>query len=65
MSENALRETRNNVDETMQWVTFQVGEELYGVNVLQVQKVFKYTEITPVPVAHLTMYLGSSIYVAL
>ena len=49
MSENVLREARTDLDETLQWVTFQLGEELYGVNVLQVQEVLKYTEITPVP----------------
>ena len=49
MSENALRETRTDSDEVLQWVTFQLGDELYGVNVLQVQEVLKYTEITPVP----------------
>lgn len=49
MNENLLRETRTDVDEVLQWVTFQLGDELYGVNVLQVQEVLKYTEITPVP----------------
>lgn len=49
MSENALRENQENIEETMQWVTFQLDTEVYGVNVLQVQEVLKYTEITPVP----------------
>lgn len=49
MSENVLREARSDVNEILQWVTFQLGDELYGVNVLQVQEVLKYTEITPVP----------------
>ncbi len=49
MGENALNENRTTIDETLQWVTFQLGGELYGVNVLQVQEVLKYTEITPVP----------------
>jgi purine-binding chemotaxis protein CheW len=49
MSENALRDAETAVDETLQWVTFHVDNEVYGVNVLQVQEVLKYTEITPVP----------------
>ncbi len=48
MSENALREEEA-IDESLQWVTFHVGDEVYGINVLQVQEVLKYTEITPVP----------------
>ena len=49
MAENALRENRINPAETLQWVTFKLDGEIYGVNVLQVQEVLKYTEITPVP----------------
>jgi len=49
MKETVLRETRADLNEVLQWVTFQLGDELYGVNVLQVQEVLKYTEITPVP----------------
>ena len=37
------------MNETLQWVTFHLGGELYGINVLQVQEGLKYTEITPVP----------------
>ncbi|MEH6556595.1 MAG: chemotaxis protein CheW [Oceanicoccus sp.] len=33
----------------MQWVTFRLGKETYGVNVMQVQEVLRYTEIAPVP----------------
>ena len=32
-----------------QWVTFSLDGEVYGINVLQVQEVLKYTEIAPVP----------------
>lgn len=32
-----------------QWVTFRLGEETYGVNVMQVQEVLRMTEIAPVP----------------
>ena len=49
-------------DEVLQWVTYRLGEETYGINVMQVQEVLRYTEIAPVPV-HLTMYLVLSICV--
>lgn len=32
-----------------QWATFTVAEELYGIDVMQVKEVLRYTEITPVP----------------
>jgi purine-binding chemotaxis protein CheW len=31
------------------WVTFQVADEIYGVNVMQVQEVLRMTEVAPVP----------------
>jgi purine-binding chemotaxis protein CheW len=31
------------------WATFRLARELYGVNVMQVREVLRYTEITPVP----------------
>ncbi len=36
-------------DKVLQWVTFRLGEETYGINVMQVQEVLRYTEIAPVP----------------
>jgi purine-binding chemotaxis protein CheW len=36
-------------DKVTQWGTFRLGEELYGVNVMQIREVLRYTEITPVP----------------
>lgn len=36
-------------DKITQWGTFRLGEELYGVNVMQIREVLRYTEITPVP----------------
>lgn len=36
-------------DEIMQWVTFRLGDEKYGINVMQVQEVLRVTEIAPVP----------------
>ena len=36
-------------EEVFQWVTFKLENETYGVNVMQVQEVLRYTEIAPVP----------------
>ncbi len=36
-------------DPVLQWVTFQLGSETYGINVLQVREVLRVTDITPVP----------------
>lgn len=36
-------------DATTQWVTFKLDDEIYGINVMQVQEVLPMTEIAPVP----------------
>lgn len=36
-------------DPVMQWVTFQLENETYGINVMQVQEVLRVSEIAPVP----------------
>jgi purine-binding chemotaxis protein CheW len=36
-------------DPIIQWVTYRLGGETYGINVMQVQEVLRYTEIAPVP----------------
>lgn len=36
-------------DPILQWVTFRLEDETYGINVMQVQEVLRYTEIAPVP----------------
>jgi len=41
---------KSHTDDTMlQWVTFRLANETYGINVMQVQEVLRYTEIAPVP----------------
>ncbi len=40
---------KNSEDPVLQWVTFHLAGETYGVNVMQVQEVLRYTEIAPVP----------------
>ncbi|WP_108124446.1 chemotaxis protein CheW [Saccharospirillum mangrovi] len=36
-------------DSVLQWVTFRLGNETYGLNVMQVREVLRYSEISPVP----------------
>jgi purine-binding chemotaxis protein CheW len=36
-------------DPMIQWVTFKLDGETYGINVMQVQEVLRYTDIAPVP----------------
>lgn len=38
-----------NDDQITQWGTFCLGEETYGVDVMRIREVLRYTEITPVP----------------
>lgn len=40
-------------DEVLQWVTFKLANETYGINVMLVQEVLRYSEIAPVPGAPL------------
>ena len=44
---NALAEAVE--DPVIQWVTFRLDGETYGINVMQVQEVLRMTEIAPVP----------------
>jgi len=43
--------SRANQDDVVyhQWATFRVDNELYGIDVVQVKEVLRYSEITPVP----------------
>jgi purine-binding chemotaxis protein CheW len=55
MSKESTNETsvKNDKDEVLQWVTFKLDSEKYGINVMQVQEVLRYSEIAPVPGAPL------------
>jgi purine-binding chemotaxis protein CheW len=44
---NQKEQVANNT--VSQWVTFHLGDEIYGIDVLQVQEVLRITEISPVP----------------
>ena len=45
----SANDTVDTNDEVLQWVTFKLETETYGINVMQVQEVLRYTEIAPVP----------------
>lgn len=47
MSQNEQANANN--DPVLQWVTYHLDNEIYGVNVMQVQEVLRVTEIAPVP----------------
>ena len=36
-------------DPILQWVTYHLADEVFGINVMQVQEVLRLTEIAPVP----------------
>lgn len=46
MSQAKIQDQDNPI---LQWVTFKLDNEKYGINVMQVQEVLRYTEIAPVP----------------
>ena len=45
----ALKNANQSEDPMLQWVTFCLENEIYGVNVMQVKEVLRYSEIAPVP----------------
>jgi purine-binding chemotaxis protein CheW len=45
----ASNTAKNADDPILQWVTFRLDGETYGINVMQVQEVLRYTEIAAVP----------------
>lgn len=47
--ERATAQALDPNDEVLQWVTYRLDEETYGINVMQVQEVLRHTEIAPVP----------------
>jgi purine-binding chemotaxis protein CheW len=47
---NAITESSvEDKDPILQWVTFRLEGEIYGINVMQVQEVLRYSDIAPVP----------------
>lgn len=42
-------DSKTKSDMVLQWGTFRLGDEIYGLNVMQIREVLRYSEITPVP----------------
>lgn len=38
-----------NNQQVFRWVTFRLADEIYGINVMQVQEVLRMTDVAPVP----------------
>lgn len=49
MSANSMNQSASQQDPVLQWVTFRLDGETYGINVMQVREVLRYTEIAAVP----------------
>lgn len=49
MSTNTGHSSQVAEDPMLQYVTFRLDDETYGINVMQIQEVLRYTEIAPVP----------------
>ncbi|WP_028110164.1 chemotaxis protein CheW [Ferrimonas futtsuensis] len=45
----AVGESTEGEDKVLQWVTFRLDNETYGVNVMQVREVLRFSDIAPVP----------------
>lgn len=44
-----MQAAKGSDDPVLQWVTFRLEDETYGINVMQVREVLRYNEIAPVP----------------
>jgi purine-binding chemotaxis protein CheW len=44
-----MEQNSNSSDPMTEWVTFYLGDEKYGINVMHVREVLKHSEIAPVP----------------
>ena len=49
MSSSTGHSSQATEDVVLQNVTFRLADETYGINVMQIQEVLRYTEIAPVP----------------
>lgn len=49
MAAHPSKKQKHGDDPMLQWVTFKLAGETYGVNVMQVQEVLRYSEVAPVP----------------
>ena len=45
-----MAQQQENIDDKeIQWVTFHIDNEVYGITVMQVMEVLRYVDLTPVP----------------
>ncbi len=44
---SAVMQEKN--QQVLRWVTFRLADEIYGINVMQVQEVLRMTDVAPVP----------------
>lgn len=49
MASQSGQSTQVSDDPVLQYVTFKLDDETYGINVMRIQEVLRYTEIAPVP----------------
>lgn len=49
MASPSGQSTQATDDPVLQYVTFKLDDETYGINVMRIQEVLRYTEIAPVP----------------
>ena len=57
MSATMSRQNTKTNDEVIQWLTFKLDDEVYGINVMQVQEVVRLPVIAPVPGAPSSVHL--------
>lgn len=49
VDDNIIANKDGEDDTVLQWVTFRLANETYGINVMQVQEVLRFSDIAPVP----------------
>ncbi|BES71946.1 chemotaxis protein CheW [Marinobacter nanhaiticus D15-8W] len=49
MASPSGQQSQGQEDKVLQYVTFRLDDETYGIDVMQIQEVLRYTEIAPVP----------------
>lgn len=49
MASPSGQQSQGQEDKVLQYVTFKLDDETYGIDVMQIQEVLRYTEIAPVP----------------
>lgn len=49
MASQSGQKIQSQDDQVLQYVTFRLDDETYGIGVMQIQEVLRYTEIAPVP----------------